>query len=246
MPCRVQKGKPLSIVACAEYVIGPINLYDPTVPPAVPEQGDMTLPPAIVLAGGKALRMGGGDKTLLRIGGKPLLRHILHALNGQVGALALNANGDPARFAAFGLPVLPDMLPDTCEADAGPLGGILAGLDWAATLGAAALLSVPGDTPFLPGDLARRLTLAAQGGAALAASPDADGRLRRHPTCALWQVGRRHALRAALDGGLRKVGLWADLENATTVRFESQPRDPFFNVNTPGDLTRAEALLHAV
>jgi molybdopterin-guanine dinucleotide biosynthesis protein A len=186
--------------------------------------------------------MGGGDKTLLRIGGRPLLSHILHSLTGQVGTLALSANGDPARFGNFSLPVLPD----TTGFDAGPLAGVLAGLDWAASLGAEALLSVPGDTPFLPGDLARRLANGARTGGAVAASPDSDGRLRRHPTCALWQVGRRHALREALEGGLRKVGLWADLQNAATVRFESLPFDPFFNVNTPDDLAWAEAHMNAV
>ena len=203
---------------------------------------DMT-PPVIILAGGRALRMGGGDKCLLDLGGQSLLGRVIDTLGPQTGALALNANGDPARFGPFGLPVLPD----TVGPDMGPLAGVLAGLDWAASLGAASLVSVPGDTPFLPRDLVARLTDAANAtGYSIAASPDATGRVRRHPTCALWSVARRDALRAALQDGLRKVGLWADQEGAQSVAFPSAPFDPFFNVNTAEDLARAAQLLDAV
>ena len=199
--------------------------------------------PVIILAGGKALRMGGGDKGLHVLGGQSLLARVIATMAPQASALALNANGDPRRFAALGLPVLPD----TSGPDHGPLAGVLAGLDWAAGLGAEAMVSVPADTPLLPADLVARLSAAAGAeGCAIAASPDASGRLRRHPTCTLWRVARREALRTALAGGLRKVGIWADDEGAVPVAFDSAGYDPFFNVNTPGDLARAQALIDAL
>ncbi|WP_093991018.1 molybdenum cofactor guanylyltransferase MobA [Flavimaricola marinus] len=199
--------------------------------------------PAIILAGGQALRMGGGDKCRLTLGGQTILGRVIHRLTAQTASLSLSANGDPGRFADYGLPVLPDPL----GYDAGPLAGVLAGLDWAADMGFTSMVSVPGDTPFLPRDLVARLLDGAQEtGYALAASPDPSGRLRRHPTCSVWAVNRREALRAALDNGLRKVGLWADQEQAVTVRFESSPFDPFFNINTPEDLARADTMCHAI
>lgn len=201
----------------------------------------LTPHPIIILAGGQALRMGGGDKCLLDMAGRTILRRVIDRLQSQ--PIALSANGDPARFTDYALPVLPD----TLGFDAGPLAGVLAGLDWAATFGASALISVPGDTPFLPQDLVARLTIGAtKTGTAIAASPDTTGRLRRHPTCALWAVSRRHALRSALGEGLRKVGLWADLEHAATVAFDSTPIDPFFNINAPDDLARAVSLSDAI
>lgn len=200
-------------------------------------------PPVIILAGGRALRMGGGDKCLTTLRGQSLLDRVTAIMRPQTGALALNANGDPSRFGAIGLPILAD----TVGCDMGPLAGVLAGLDWAAGLGADAVVSVPGDTPFLPADLVARLTAGAVAtGYAVAASPDPTGRIRRHPTCALWSVPRRDALRSALSGGLRKVGLWADQENARSVAFAATPFDPFFNINTADDLARARALLDAV
>lgn len=189
----------------------------------------------IVLAGGRATRMGGGDKPLLHLHGRPLLAHVIERLTPQVQALAISANGDPARFAAFGLPVLADPLPG----QPGPLVGVLAGLDWAAGLGADALLCVAGDTPFLPADLVAQL--AAPGGLAMAASPGPDGSLRPHPTVALWPLTLRAALRAALDQGERRVGRWALEQGAVVVPFDGPP-DPFLNLNTPQDLARAEAL----
>ena len=194
----------------------------------------MTELPGVILAGGKATRMGGGDKGLLRLGGETLLARVIARLEPQCGALALNANGDPARFAGFGLPVLADPLPG----HPGPLAGVLAGMDWAADLGAEAVVSVAADTPFFPEDLVARL--AAPGGLALAASADEGGRVWRHPTFGLWPVALRHDLRAALGEGLRKIVLWTDLHGAAEVVFPGDP-DPFFNINTPGDLAAAEA-----
>ncbi|MCQ0092347.1 molybdenum cofactor guanylyltransferase MobA [Roseovarius sp. M141] len=198
----------------------------------------MKQPFAIILAGGRATRMGGGDKGLLPLGGTTLLDQVLERTLPQVAAAAINANGDPARFAQFGLPVLADPL----EGFVGPLAGVLAGLDWAAQEGAETVVSVAADTPFFPCDLTARLVLATEGmetPLALAATPDG-----RHPTFGLWPVALRHDLRAALEGGLRKVVQWTDAHGAATAMFDGAG-DPFFNVNTPEDLARAQAMQKA-
>ncbi|MEM1314633.1 MAG: molybdenum cofactor guanylyltransferase MobA [Pseudomonadota bacterium] len=204
-------------------------------------------PPCVILAGGAASRMGGGDKGLLEVGGRPLLAHVLERLEGQAGPIALNANGDPARFEAWGLPVLPDRLPEGVEARPGPLAGILAGLDWAAGLGAPALLTVAWDTPFFPRDLAPRLA-AADAPVAMAATPDPGRpphRVARHPTFALWRAALAEPVRAALVAGERRVVRPAETAGCALVEFSVAPFDPFFNVNTPEDLAQAEALLIA-
>jgi molybdopterin-guanine dinucleotide biosynthesis protein A len=181
--------------------------------------------------------MGGGDKGLLPLGEETILGHVIARLAPQVGGMALNANGDPARFAAFGLRVLPD------ESDErpGPLAGVLAGLDWAAGHGVAAVVTAAADTPFLPADLVARLTAAAgPAGLALAATVE-DGRTVRHPVFGLWPVALREDLRAALAEGVRKVVIWTDRHGVGTAVFD----DPaaFFNVNTPDDLETARGML---
>ncbi|MGR3466675.1 MAG: molybdenum cofactor guanylyltransferase MobA [Shimia sp.] len=192
----------------------------------------MRPPPAIILAGGQARRMGGGDKALLPLGAGCVLDTILARLAPQAGPLALNANGDPARFARFGLPVLPDTVADF----PGPLAGVLAGMDWAAGLGADFVVSVAGDTPFFPGDLVPRLLLAAEEAPiALAAT---DG---LHPTFGLWPTALREDLRAALKGGTRKVLAFTDRHGMAEARWPVTDPDPFFNINTPEDLARAQA-----
>ena len=136
----------------------------------------MTPPVGVILAGGQSSRMGGGDKGLLHLGGRPILSHVIERLSPQVADLALNANGDPARFGPFGLPVIADSVPGF----AGPLAGVLAGLDWAASQGAETIVTAAADTPFFPADLVPRLLMACEGmdtSLALAASPDG-----RHPT----------------------------------------------------------------
>lgn len=205
----------------------------------------------VILAGGLATRMGGGDKGLLRLGGRPLLAHVIDRLRPQVAGLALNANGDPARFAAFGLPVVPDSI----SGFPGPLAGVLAGLDWAAGQGADCIVTAAADTPFFPADLVARLQERAAGMVhplVLATTPGNDaetlrsggsGRVNRHPTFGLWSVALRDDLRAALRGGLRKVVLWTDAHGGREALFPVGAVDPFFNVNTPGDLDRAGALL---
>ncbi len=200
----------------------------------------MTKPPAIILAGGRSTRMGGGDKGLREVGGQRLIDRVIARIAPQCGVIALNANGDPIRFADLGLPVLPDSLPD----HPGPLAGVLAGMDWAAGIGAEAVISVAADTPFFPRDLVERLQAAAgPSGLALAASPDETGKLWHHPTFGLWPVALRDDLREALKGGLRKVVLWTDKHGAGTASFASSPFDPFFNINTPEDIEAAEELV---
>lgn len=192
---------------------------------------------AVVLAGGLARRMGGGDKPLMDLAGRPLLSHILDRLGPQVSLLALNANDDPARYRPFGLPILPDSL----AGRPGPLAGILAALDWAAGQGAGHVLTVPGDTPFVPSDLVLRLSAAAGGGAPAAIAASGG---RRHPTIGFWPVAAREALRVAIrDEGLRRVEHWAGRLGAVAVDFGVEPFDPFFNLNTPDDLAAAERLL---
>ncbi len=202
----------------------------------------MTAPLGVILAGGLSRRMGGGDKGLLELCGRSLLARVIERLRPQVAGLALNANGDAARFDAFGLPVVSDSV----SGFAGPLAGVLAGLDWAADQGAGAIVTAAADTPFLPADLVPRLQQAAAGMAAplaLAATPDARRGRVRHPTFGLWPVVLREDLRAALDGGLRKVVLWTERHGAREAMFAPAGFDPFFNVNAPEDLARARAML---
>ncbi|NIZ12464.1 molybdenum cofactor guanylyltransferase MobA [Phaeobacter sp. HF9A] len=211
----------------------------------------MTQVLGVILAGGLATRMGGGDKGLLRLGGRSLLTRVVDRLAPQVAGLALNANGDAARFADLGLPVIADSI----EGFAGPLAGVLAGLDWAAEQGAEAIVTAAADTPFFPTDLVARLVAASAGQAhplVLATTPKSGdemlksggrGRVNRHPTFGLWPVALRDDLRAALNDGLRKVVLWTDRHGGREALFDATPFDPFFNVNTPDDLARAEGLL---
>ena len=199
-----------------------------------------SLPLGVILAGGRATRMGGGDKMLHPLGGQRLVDHVIDRLRPQVGALVVNANGNPSRLAAMELPVIADSMPDR----PGPLAGVLAGLDYAAAHGVDFVLSVAGDTPFLPADLVARLQMAAgPTGLAIAASPDAQGQIRQHPTIGLWPVVLREALRAALSEGQHRMTDWTAAHGAGLALFEPGPPDPFFNINTPDDLTRAEALL---
>jgi molybdenum cofactor guanylyltransferase len=194
----------------------------------------------VLLAGGLSRRMGGGDKSLRLLAGKPLLDHVIERMRPQVSALVLNANGDPARFAPFGLPVAADSLPGF----AGPLAGVLAGLDWAAAHHpeCAHVASVATDAPFLPRDLVARLIEGMKGlGADLACAASGG---QEHPVIGLWPVRLRDELRHALvDEGLRKVDVWTARYKLATVEFSSDPIDPFFNANRPEDLDRAAALL---
>lgn len=200
----------------------------------------------IILAGGLSRRMGGGDKGLRPLGGRPLLAHVAARLASQVGPMALNANGDAARFAALGLPVVAD----TVGGFAGPLAGILAGLEWAAAeTPCKAVVTAAGDTPFFPADLAARLRAAVAGRPGAIAFARCGG--RDHPTFALWPVALRRDLEAFLTGGDRRVLSFLAAQDAVAVDFPPAQAggrgfDPFFNINTPGDLAEAETILQGL
>jgi len=193
----------------------------------------------LVLAGGLARRMGGGDKALLRIGGATILERVLERLAPQCRGIILNANGDPARFAFTRLPVVADDVPDF----AGPLAGVLAGLDWAAAHApeAAWVASVPGDCPFLPRDLVARLHAARDAQRqALACARSGEW---RHPVVGLWPVALRADLRRALvDEHLHKIEIWTGRHGVALADWPETPVDPFFNVNTPEDAATADRI----
>ncbi|MBN9527305.1 MAG: molybdenum cofactor guanylyltransferase MobA [Alphaproteobacteria bacterium] len=182
-----------------------------------------------ILAGGLARRLGGGDKPLRLLAGRPLLAHVAERLRPQVDRLILNANGDPARFATFGIEVVPDSVPG----NPGPLAGILACLETATD--ADWVVTVPGDAPFLPADLAMRLVAA---GPAAASS-----RGRRHPVIGAWRPGQARRLAELLASGERRVGVFA--ADAGVVEWPAEPVDPFMNLNEPADFAAAEALITA-
>jgi len=198
-------------------------------------------PPTIglVLAGGLARRMGGGDKARIKIGGSTILDRVLATMSGQCVDIIINANGDPQRFADTGCAVVTDSVPDF----AGPLAGILAGLDWLAAQGNGIewLASVPGDCPFLPDDLVERLHAARrERGVPLACARSGDW---RHPVVALWPLALREDLRKALvEEGLRKIEIWTARHGVAIANWPDKPVDPFFNVNTPEDAERAAHL----
>ncbi|WP_147126935.1 molybdenum cofactor guanylyltransferase MobA [Shimia ponticola] len=201
----------------------------------------MTAPVGVILAGGLSRRMGGGDKGLLDLGDKPLLQHVIDRLGPQVRTMALNANGDANRFANYGLPVIADETTDF----AGPLAGVLAGMVWGAAQGADHIVTVAADTPFFPTDLVARLkaSLTPDSAIALAATPDPERGMARHPTFGLWPTNLADDLRQALADGTRKVVAWTDRHGTAMAEFPASPFDPFFNVNTPDDLIRAQELL---
>lgn len=197
-------------------------------------------PVAVLLAGGQARRMGGGDKCLRDLAGKPILAHVIERIAPQVDGLILNANGDPDRFDAFGLSVAPDVI----EGFAGPLAGVLTGMEWAAANrpDRAWIVSVATDTPFLPTDLVQRMTDAVQREDAELAAAITGG--RTHPVFGLWPVSLAPALRRAMvDEDIRKVDRFTARYRLIHVPFETEPFDPFFNTNRPEDLLEAERLL---
>jgi molybdopterin-guanine dinucleotide biosynthesis protein A len=196
----------------------------------------------VLLAGGRATRMGGGDKSLHSLAGRPILAHVIERVRPQVSVLLLNANGDPARFQGFGLPVEGDVIEDF----AGPLAGILTGLEWAGAHapGCRWVASFPTDAPFLPEDLVRRMVAAVGAEDAHIGCAASGG--RTHPVVALWPVGLAGDLRRAMtEDGVRKIDRWTARYRVAYVEYAAEPVDPFFNVNRPGDLERAERLLGA-
>jgi molybdenum cofactor guanylyltransferase len=198
----------------------------------------------VILAGGQSRRMGGGDKGLLELAGKPMLGHVIGRLGPQVGELVINANGDPARFAAFGLPVVAD----TVAGFAGPLAGVLAGMRWSAARAPSPrwIVTAAGDAPLLPLDLVSRLRAAAEGASKPIVLARSAGEV--HPVIGLWPVALADDLENALVHGVRKVLHWTDRHGTVAVDFPmvrigGREIDPFFNANTPQELDALRAML---
>jgi molybdopterin-guanine dinucleotide biosynthesis protein A len=193
----------------------------------------------VLLAGGLSRRMGGGDKCLRELGGRSILARIVERVRGQASVLLINANGDPHRFDGFGLPVAADAIGDY----AGPLAGVLTGLEWtrANVPGAQDIVTVPTDGPFVPRDLVTRMMEARAAEGADLAQASSGGQV--HPVVGLWPVRLADDLRTALEGGIRKVDLWTARHRLATADFPTEPVDPFFNANRPEDLAEAERLL---
>jgi len=205
-----------------------------------------TLPPSLpptlgaILAGGLARRLGGGDKSLRIVGGRTVLARLVDRLAPGVTRLIINANDDPRRFEGFGLPIVADSLPG----HPGPLAGVLAALEWSARSEPAIewVVTVPGDAPFLPADLVQRLHAARHSETATLACAASLG--RTHPVVALWPVSIRDDLRTAVaDHGIRAVGEFTARCSCAVARWDADPVDPFFNVNTPEDLAEADRLV---
>lgn len=193
----------------------------------------------VILAGGQARRLGGGDKALHEVAGRPLLAHAIERLEPQVSRIVLNANGDLSRFDAFGLPVVAD----TVEGFAGPLAGVLAGLDWAAENAPECdrVVTVATDAPFFPDDLVARFIAATENEKTDLACAETGG--RTHPVFGLWPVRLREDLRRALvDEDIRKVDLWTARHSLAVVPFPAPVVDPFFNINHPEDVVAAEEI----
>lgn len=201
--------------------------------PEPPESHEEVL--GVILAGGLARRMGGGDKALVTLGGRSFLDRVIDRIEGQVGGLALNANGDPSRFDQFRLAVVSDTVPQ----HPGPLAGILAGLEYAAARNWRWIVTMPVDTPYLPRDLVDRLITVLRGeGAELSCAASGD---RIHPVVGLWPAALAPALRAALDGeGTRRVDAFAAARRRAVARWPVEPHDPFLNINSAADLFKVE------
>jgi molybdopterin-guanine dinucleotide biosynthesis protein A len=215
------------------------NSFPATSSDAQATSSDVPATPGVLLAGGLARRMGGGDKPMRTIGGRTILERVIARLRPQCDGLILNANGDPARFAGFGLPVISDSVEDF----PGPLAGILAGLDWTAANrpGVAWVLSAAADCPFLPRDLVARLHQARAAENAQLAVAASDG--QSHPVIGLWSVALREELRHALVvEDIRKIDRWTARYRLATVIWPTTPLDPFFNANTMDDIAEAELL----
>ena len=200
----------------------------------------------IVLAGGKSSRMGGGDKALVPLGGRPLLAHVIERLRPQVTEIVLNANDDPGRFGAFGLPLAPDRL----DGQLGPLAGIHAGLAWAEANRPESrfVITVAADTPFFPADLVSRLCAATDKANPTLVVARSEGGV--HPVFGLWPVSLAPHLEDSLNRGARKALDFVTAHQAKEVTFPpveigGRAVDPFFNINRPEDLAEAEALLRA-
>ena len=194
----------------------------------------------VLLAGGLARRMGGGDKGLLPLAGSTILDHVIARMRPQLPHLMINANGDPQRFARFGLPVRGDAV----EGFVGPLAGVLTGLRYAQTTlpTVTDIVTLPTDGPFVPRDLVRRFVAARDAAGAELVVASSGG--RTNPVVGLWPVRLADELeRALVEEKISKVDIWTARHHLVEVAFASDPVDPFFNANTPEDLAEAERLL---
>ena len=197
-------------------------------------------PAGILLAGGLATRMGGGDKSLRLLGGRPILAHVIARIESQVATLALNTNGDPARFTEWGLPVAADAIPG----HPGPLAGIHAGMEWARAHhpDIVDIVSIPTDTPFLPVDLIERLQAVRDADRAEIAVASSNG--QAHPVVALWPVRLAAEVhRLVTEDGMRRVTDFTRRYNVAYADFPVTGTDPFFNVNRAADLELAQSLI---
>jgi molybdopterin-guanine dinucleotide biosynthesis protein A len=194
---------------------------------------------AVLLAGGLSRRMGGQDKMLRGLGGESILARVIARVEPQAGILLLNANGDPERFADFGLQVVEDVVGD----HAGPLAGLLTGMEWTRANAPQCpwVLTVPTDAPFLPRDLVVRLLWALEDEGAEMACASSGG--RHHPVCGLWPVRLAGELRRAMEEGVRKVDIWTARYKLAVADWPTEPVDPFFNANRPEDMAEAERIL---
>lgn len=189
----------------------------------------------VILAGGLSRRMGGEDKALIELGGRTLLAHVITRLEGQVGGLVVNANGDARRYDSYRLTVIADTLPD----HPGPLAGILAGLEHAAANGWNWIATVPVDSPYIPLDLVDRLMTVLRGEQAELACARSGGRV--HPVVGLWPVSLIETLRMAVaETGVRRVGVFTESRARAIANWSAEPYDPFLNVNSPSDLFEVE------
>lgn len=192
----------------------------------------------VVLAGGRARRMGGGDKCLLLLKSQPILKYVINRAKPQVEQLVLNVNGEPSRFNDFGLPLVSDSVPDF----AGPLAGVLAGLDWSVkhTPESQWVVTFASDTPFFPVNLVNRfLKVVEEQSFSLAC---ASSNHRSHPVFGIWPVKLRDELRYALiHENIRRIDEWTGRYTLSEVNFDGNGIDPFFNINKPEDLEYAAA-----
>tara|TARA_Y200000002_G_scaffold356046_1_gene337517 strand:+ start:780 stop:1424 length:645 start_codon:yes stop_codon:yes gene_type:complete len=198
----------------------------------------------VILAGGLASRMGGGDKSLKSLGKKTILESVMDRLSPQVTTIVLNANGDPQRFSRYKIPVVHDQT----DQFLGPLAGVLSGLDWAHENGFTQIVTVAADTPFFPLTLVATLSDVLSNSSAqialAATKKKGSKRIILHPTFGLWPVNLRNDLRSSLGLGVRKVVQWTEKHNHVEALFDFELSDPFFNVNTSEDLDRARRIIH--
>ena len=196
----------------------------------------------VILAGGQSKRMGGGHKGLIELQKKPLCLHVIDRLRPQVGSVILNVNTHEEFFTKFGLPLVKDSLNNFV----GPLGGVLAGMDWAFHNGYEYIVTAAADTPFFPLNLVENLRQVMKKdnySIVMASTIDCQKKQNIHPTFGLWKVNLREDLRKSLNEGVRKMVAWTDRHSFCYSKFPSDNFDCFFNINNPEDLKKAKNII---